>query len=97
MAEIESSHDPRIGGATIDGWPTGVAVDDARHHGGPWPATSDPRATSVGGGALERFVRPVTFWGASDTLLPPGLRDDDPWSIERRVDGVVGALIGQGR
>lgn len=87
-AVVDALH-RRVGRVVLDGWPTGVAVDDAQHHGGPWPATSDPRATSVGAAALERFVRPVAFQGLPDGLLPPALQDANPWGIERRVDGAV--------
>lgn len=80
---------PTVGRLISDGWPTGVAVDWAMHHGGPHPATSDPRHTSVGAGAIRRFLRPVCYQGVADPLLPPGLRDDNPWGIPRRVGGQV--------
>ncbi len=79
----------RVGRVVVDGWPTGVAVTWAQHHGGPWPSTSEPRTTSVGSAALSRFLRPVAFQGASDALLPPALRSDNPWHLPRRVDGVL--------
>lgn len=75
----------RVGRLVMDGWTTGVAIDAAQHHGGPWPATTDARATSVGAAALERFVRPVAFQGVPDSLLPPGLQEANPWGIERTL------------
>ena len=75
------------GRVVVDGWPTGVAVSRAQQHGGPWPATTVPSATSVGGPALERFVRPVAFQNVPDPALPPALQDANPWAVRRRVDG----------
>jgi NADP-dependent aldehyde dehydrogenase len=77
----------RAGRVVVDGWPTGVANTWAQHHGGPWPATSRPDATSVGAAALDRFTRPVTFQGAPEVALPPALRSDNPWGVPRRVNG----------
>jgi NADP-dependent aldehyde dehydrogenase len=59
-------------------------------HGGPWPASSDSRFTSVGSAALERFIRPVCYQGFSQELLPPALQDGNPLGMNRMVDGVVG-------
>jgi len=59
-------------------------------HGGPAPATSDSRFTSVGGAALERFVRPVCFQDFPADLLPPALQEGNPLGIERLVEGVRG-------
>jgi NADP-dependent aldehyde dehydrogenase len=75
------------GRVVVDGWSTGVANTWAQHHGGPWPATSRPDATSVGAAALDRFTRPVTFQGGSDAALPPAVRSDNPWALPRRVNG----------
>ena len=55
-----------VGRVIVDDWPTGVAVTWAQQHGGPWPATSVPSATSVGAAALDRFTRPVTWQGVPD-------------------------------
>ncbi|MEU1970776.1 aldehyde dehydrogenase (NADP(+)) [Microbacterium sp. NPDC019599] len=71
------------------GWPTGVAVTWAQHHGGPWPATTSPH-TSVGPTAIRRFLRPVAYQSAPTAALPPELRDGNPLGIPRRVDGAVG-------
>lgn len=80
---------PKVGRVMVDDWPTGVAFTWAQQHGGPWPATSDPRSTSVGAAALDRFVRPVSYQSVPDGWLPPALRADDPWRLPRRVDGVL--------
>ncbi|HKS45494.1 MAG TPA: aldehyde dehydrogenase (NADP(+)) [Amycolatopsis sp.] len=68
-------------------WPTGVTVSWAQQHGGPYPATTAPTTTSVGTAAIERFLRPVAFQGFPDALLPPALREANPWQLPRRVDG----------
>ena len=77
----------RAGRVVVDGWPTGVANTWAQHHGGPWPATSRPDATSVGAAALDRFTRPVAFQGTPEASLPPALQSENPWAIPRRVNG----------
>ena len=51
----------RTGRVVVNGWPTGVAVSPAMHHGGPWPATHAPLHSSVGGNAITRFLRPVSL------------------------------------
>lgn len=77
----------RAGRVLFNGWPTGVAVAWAQHHGGPWPATSNPSHTSVGMTAVHRFQRPVTFQDTPDALLPSELMDANPDGLLRRVDG----------
>jgi NADP-dependent aldehyde dehydrogenase len=77
---------PRAGRLVFDGYPTGVAVAWAQHHGGPWPATNT-RHTSVGAAAIRRFLRPVAWQNAPSDLLPAELRDGYR-RIPRRVDGV---------
>ena len=60
----------RIAGRVVwNGWPTGVAVTAGQHHGGPWPATTNPLHTSVGTAAIDRFTRPVAFQAVPQTLL----------------------------
>ena len=68
---------PRAGRLIYNGWPTGVAVCWAMHHGGPWPATTDPLHTSVGTTAIRRFLVPVVYQDTPQDLLPTILRDDD--------------------
>jgi NADP-dependent aldehyde dehydrogenase len=71
-----------------NGWPTGVEVSHAMVHGGPFPATSDSRTTSVGTLAIQRFLRPVCYQNLPDSLLPVALRSDNPWHLSRRIDGI---------
>jgi NADP-dependent aldehyde dehydrogenase len=71
----------RAGRLLFNGWPTGVAVTPAMQHGGPWPATTNPTTTSVGTAAIDRFLRPVTYQDCPPALLPPPLRDDNPWNV----------------
>ncbi|GAA2346056.1 aldehyde dehydrogenase (NADP(+)) [Saccharopolyspora halophila] len=75
----------RAGRLLFNGWPTGVAVSPAMQHGGPYPATTDARFTSVGTASIDRFVRPVTYQNVPAALLPPALRDDNPWGVPQRV------------
>ncbi len=77
----------RVGRILANGWPTGVEVCHAMVHGGPYPATSDTRSTSVGTLAINRFLRPVCFQNLPDALLPEPLRAANPWSVARRLDG----------
>jgi NADP-dependent aldehyde dehydrogenase len=70
-----------------NGFPTGVAVTWAQHHGGPWPATTFSAHTSVGTTAIRRFLRPVSYQDAPAGLLPPELAEDNPLGLPRRVDG----------
>jgi NADP-dependent aldehyde dehydrogenase len=65
----------KAGRLVYNAFPTGVEVSAAMNHGGPWPATSDVRFTSVGTAAIFRFARPICYQGFPQTLLPPGLRD----------------------
>lgn len=60
----------RVGRVVWNGWPTGVSVNRAQHHGGPWPATTSPLHTSVGTTAIRRFLRPVAFQAVPTELLP---------------------------
>lgn len=79
----------KAGRLIINGFPTGVEVCPAMHHGGPYPATTDVRFTSVGTAALYRFVRPVCYQDFPSELLPDALRGDNPLGIRRMVDGKV--------
>ncbi|GAB4155890.1 MAG: aldehyde dehydrogenase (NADP(+)) [Planctomycetota bacterium] len=71
----------------FSGVPTGVEVGYAMQHGGPWPASSDARFTSVGASAIRRWARPLCYQDAPGELLPPALRDGNPLGIRRTVDG----------
>ena len=77
----------QAGRILFNGYPTGVAVTWAQHHGGPYPATTFPHHTSVGTTAIRRFLRPVAYQDAPDGLLPAELREDNPLGLPRRVDG----------
>ncbi|MFD6875088.1 MULTISPECIES: aldehyde dehydrogenase (NADP(+)) [unclassified Streptomyces] len=74
------------GRIVVNGWPTGVAVAPAQHHGGPYPAATS-HSTSVGGTAIERWLRPVVHQAVPDALLPPELREANPLGVPRRVTG----------
>jgi NADP-dependent aldehyde dehydrogenase len=63
------------GRIVANGWPTGVAVVPAQHHGGPWPATTRPASTSVGSAAIRRWLVPVAYQNFPPELLPAELRD----------------------
>ena len=70
-----------------NGWPTGVTVSYAQHHGGPYPATTSA-TTSVGTAAIRRFLRPVAYQSFPASRLPAPLQDANPWRVPQRVDGV---------
>ena len=77
----------RAGRVLFNGYPTGVEVGEAMVHGGPYPATTDSRTTSVGTRAIERFLRPVALQDMPDAALPPALQEHNPLGLPRRVDG----------
>ncbi|HEF4758289.1 TPA: aldehyde dehydrogenase (NADP(+)) [Pseudomonas putida] len=77
----------KAGRLLVNGWPTGVEVCDAMVHGGPFPATSDSRTTSVGTAAILRFLRPVCYQDFPDTLLPTALKHGNPLQLRRLLDG----------
>ncbi|WP_461175145.1 aldehyde dehydrogenase (NADP(+)) (plasmid) [Arthrobacter sp. Z1-9] len=79
----------KVGRIMVNGWPTGVEVGHAMVHGGPFPATSDSRTTSVGTLAINRFLRPVAYQNIPQELLPQPLQDSNPWHLNRLIDGVV--------
>lgn len=77
----------KAGRILVNGWPTGVEVCDAMVHGGPFPATSDSRTTSVGTAAIFRFLRPVCYQDLPDALLPTAIKQQNPLKLSRLVDG----------
>lgn len=85
-AELVRELTPLAGRVLVNGWPTGVAVAPAQHHGGPYPATTST-STSVGGTAVERWLRPVVYQGTPEALLPGELKDDNPLGLPRRFNG----------
>lgn len=86
-AELLEILEQKVGRVLINGFPTGVEVSHAMTHGGPFPATTDVRSTSVGTNAIRRFARPVCYQNFPDVLLPDALKADNPLGIHRLVDG----------
>jgi 2,5-dioxopentanoate dehydrogenase len=79
----------KAGRLILNGFPTGVEVCPSMNHGGPYPATTDVRFTSVGTAALHRFVRPICYQDFSASQLPDALKDENPSGIWRLVDGTL--------
>ncbi|HWH42108.1 MAG TPA: aldehyde dehydrogenase (NADP(+)) [Usitatibacter sp.] len=77
----------KAGRILVNGFPTGVEVAHAMVHGGPFPATSDSRTTSVGSLAIRRFLRPVCYQDFPKSLLPAVVRNENPQQVPRLVDG----------
>ncbi|WP_165311656.1 aldehyde dehydrogenase (NADP(+)) [Vibrio ziniensis] len=78
----------KVGRIILNGYPTGVEVCDAMVHGGPYPATSDSRGTSVGTLAIERYLRPVCYQDYPDEVLPEPLKNSNPLGLRRLVNGI---------
>jgi NADP-dependent aldehyde dehydrogenase len=76
---------PKVGRLIFNGWPTGVAVCWAMHHGGPWPASTAPATTSVGATAIRRWLAPIAYQNFPDELLPGALQRSNPLGIRRTV------------
>jgi 2,5-dioxopentanoate dehydrogenase len=87
FAEVIHLLEQKVGRIVCNGFPTGVEVSPAMVHGGPYPATSDSRFTSVGTQAILRFARPVCFQDCPALLLPDELKEANPLRIWRHVDG----------
>ena len=79
----------KAGRVLFNGFPTGVEVAHSMVHGGPFPATSDSRTTSVGATAIDRFLRPVCYQNIPADLLPEDLVDANPRKLARLVDGTL--------
>lgn len=73
----------------VNGVPTGVEVCLSQHHGGPFPATTDSRFTSVGADGIKRFARPIAYQNWPDNLLPDELKNGNPLGIWRTVNDLV--------
>lgn len=86
-SELLDILEQKVGRLILNGFPTGVEVNHAMIHGGPFPATTDSRSTSVGTRAITRFTRPVSFQDFPDAILPDELKSDNPLNIWRLVDG----------
>lgn len=87
FADLLAILESKVGRLVFNSFPTGVEVTHAMVHGGPYPATSDGRSTSVGSQAIVRFARPVCYQGFPDSALPDALKDANPLGIWRMVDG----------
>lgn len=79
----------KVGRLIFNGFPTGVEVCHSMTHGGPYPATTDSRSTSVGTLAIKRFARPFSYQDFPDTALPDELKNANPLGIWRMVNGVM--------
>ena len=79
----------KVGRLIFNNVPTGVEVSPAMTHGGPFPATTDSKFTSVGLTAVKRWVRPVTFQDWPNQLLPEELKNENPLNILRTFNGAV--------
>ena len=77
----------KVGRLIFNGVPTGVEVSSSMQHGGPYPASSDSRFTSVGTMAIKRFVRPIAFQSWPHNELPDELKNDNPLNIWRLMNG----------
>lgn len=86
-ADLIAILEGKVGRLIFNGFPTGVEVTHAMVHGGPYPATSDGRSTSVGSQAIFRFARPVCYQDFPDSALPDELKNANPLGIWRMVDG----------
>jgi NADP-dependent aldehyde dehydrogenase len=89
ISELVAALAPKAGRLVFNGWPTGVAIAWAQHHGGGWPATTASVHTSVGATAVRRFLVPVAYPDAPASVLPAELADGNPLGIPRRVDGTL--------
>ena len=94
-ADLIAVLEHKVGRLIFNGFPTGVEVCHAMVHGGPFPATSDGRSTSVGTQAIYRFCRPVCYQGFPDQALPDELKDTNPLGIWRLVDGEMTREVAQ--
>ena len=86
-AELVSILERKVGRLVFNGFPTGVEVCHSMVHGGPFPATTDSRSTSVGTLAISRFTRPVSYQNCPSNLLPDELKDENPLGIWRLING----------
>lgn len=86
VADVVATLRGKAGRLVCDGWPTGVGVTWAMHHGGPWPATTSAGFTSVGATPIQRWIRPVCYQDIPESLLPAALRTANPWWQPRRID-----------
>jgi NADP-dependent aldehyde dehydrogenase len=88
--QLISILETKAGRLLYNAFPTGVEVCHSMVHGGPYPATSDGRSTSVGTRAISRFSRPVSYQNFPEAWLPEGLQESNPLGLWRLVDGKPG-------
>ncbi|XOV92864.1 MAG: aldehyde dehydrogenase (NADP(+)) [Bacteroidota bacterium] len=86
-SELVEILENKVGRIIFNGYPTGVEVCHSMHHGGPYPATTDSRSTSVGTGAIKRFLRPICYQDMPQDMLPDALKDSNPLKIWRLLNG----------
>jgi len=79
----------KVGRILVNGFPTGVEVCHSMVHGGPFPATTDSRFTSVGTGAIKRFLRPICYQNFPESSLKEELKDGNGEGLMRKIDGVI--------
>src|SRR5262249_521701 len=89
FADLIAILETKVGRLIFNGFPTGVEVTHAMVHGGPYPATSDGRSTSVGTQAIFRLPRLLCYQGFPGSALPDELRDANPLGIWRMIDGTI--------
>ena len=88
-ADLITVLEQKVGRLIINNFPTGVEVCHSMVHGGPFPATTNSRSTSVGTGAISRFTRPFCYQNFPHHLLPDELKNENPLNIYRIVDGNI--------
>lgn len=86
-ADLIAILERKVGRLLINGFPTGVEVCHSMVHGGPYPATTDARTTSVGTLAIKRFCRPVCYQDFPQFALPEALKNENPLHIFRLING----------
>ncbi len=87
--DLFSTLETKVGRIIVNGFPTGVEVCHALHHGGPYPAATDSRSSSVGTAAIKRFLRPVCYQDLPQAMLPTALKDKNRQGIWRMIDGAL--------
>jgi len=84
--EVVAAAQDICGRFILNGVPTGVRVALSMQHGGPFPATTDSRFTSVGADGIKRWVRPLSYQGWPDALLPDALKNGNPLHLWRTIN-----------
>lgn len=87
--ELVSILKEKCGRMIFNQFPTGVEVCFSMQHGGPFPATTDSRFTSVGADAIKRFLRPVSYQNWPDSQLPDELKNSNPLQLVRTINGLI--------